>query len=174
MAAWKRSIVMACVGVSLLGGCQNGMNNEQQGTLLGAGGGAVLGATIGGLAGHNAGSAALGGVLGALAGGITGNLIGRQLDERDRIIAAQATRQALMAPVVYSPNPNVAPRPPARPAVWHSNHSGVSGSATVTAVQREASGGECRNVREVAVIKGEEVVQNSRYCRDPAGEWRSA
>jgi len=57
---------------------------------------------------------------------------------------------------------------------WKSDHSGATGSAQVVSVQKQASGGECRTVREVAYIKGQEVPQDSTYCRAPDGSWVSS
>jgi len=149
-----------------MAGCET---NEQTGGLLGAGGGAVLGGVLGQAIGHNATGVAIGAALGAAGGYFIGSAIGRQLDQRDRQSAVAATQEALDAPVSYTGGQ---PRPPTKSAGWSSDHNtGARGSATVVAVQRQASGGECRTLREVAYIKGEQVVQNSRYCRSPDGAW---
>jgi hypothetical protein len=34
-----------------------------------------------------------------------------------------------------------------------------------------SDGGNCRNVREIAIVRGQEVRQESRYCRNQAGAW---
>jgi surface antigen len=40
-----------------------------------------------------------------------------------------------------------------------------------TELTRVTDGGSCRNVREIAIIRGEEVRQESRYCRGQDGRW---
>ncbi len=168
MPIGRSAAVAALVMVPFLGGCQT---QEQSGALLGGVGGALAGGVIGHAIGGNTGTA-IGAMLGGATGLFVGSSIGRRLDDQDRQRAEMATQQALAQPVVYaSPAATSAP-PPARPVAWNSaRNTGVSGSATVTAVQREASGGECRMVRETAYIKGEEVVQNNRYCRGNDGQW---
>ncbi len=153
-----RIFIIAAIALPLVAGCQN---NEQAGTLVGAGGGAVAGGLIGNVIGGRTG-AIIGAALGGVAGGFAGSKIGANLDQRDRDRAAAATQQALAAPA-------------GRPAVWNSvENKGTRGSAVTTAVQRQAGGGECRMVRETAYIKGEEVVQNQRYCQGRDGAWTAA
>jgi surface antigen len=150
--------LMAVVVAVPLVGCQT---NEQTGTLVGAGGGVVAGGLIGNALGGRTG-AIIGAALGGVAGGFAGSQIGAKLDQRDRERAEAATRQALAAP-------------PNRPVAWASaEDKAVRGTATTTQVQRQASGGECRLVRETAYIKGEEVVQNQRYCQGRDGAWAAA
>lgn len=164
----KRGGAVAIVALSLLpmSACQS---NEQTGGLVGAGGGAVLGGLLGQAAGHNTTSTLIGAGLGAVGGYFVGTAIGRQLDQADQKRAAEATHQALAQPVYYP-----AGQPahlPKQPAKWTSDHSGDSGTAKVVAAQKTTNGGECRTVREVAYIKGQEVPQDSRYCRGPEGDW---
>ncbi len=168
MSITRGSVMAALIMVPFLGGCQT---QEQSGALLGGVGGAVAGGVIGHAIGGNAGTA-IGAVLGGGAGMLVGSSIGRRLDDQDRQRAEYATQQALAQPVYYqSPTAPTAP-PPAQPVAWNSaRNAGVSGSSTVTQVQRQAGGGECRMVRETAYIKGEEVVQNNRYCRGNDGQW---
>jgi surface antigen len=143
--------------------------NEQTGGLVGASSGALLGGLVGQAAGHNTTSTLIGAGLGAVGGYFIGTAIGRQLDEADQKRAAHATQQALAEPVYYPAGQPAAL--PKQPAKWSSDHSGDSGSAKVVAAQQTASGGECRMVREVAYIKGQEVTQDSRYCRGSDGSW---
>src|SRR5262245_32214549 len=143
--------------------------NKQTGQLVGAGGGALIGGAIGNAIGGNTTGTLLGAGLGAVGGYFIGGAIGEQLDEADQKRAAAATQQVLAEPVTYTPNPP--PTPPAKPASWQSDHSGNSGSAKVVSVQQTANKGECRTVHEVAYIKGQEVQQNSRYCRSTDGAW---
>ncbi len=172
MSRTYRLALLAALSLPLLAGCQN---NEQT---YGAGG-AALGAVACGIAGNaifhstvgTLGSAAACGAVGYLAG----SAIGRQLDDRDRALAAAATQQALATPVQYAPTQTAVVHPHPKPTTWKSDHgTGTSGSASVVAVQPGPSGGECRTVREVAYIKGQEQTQESKYCRGSDGSWVSA
>lgn len=83
-----RSAVLAVGAVGLLGtGCET-MNNQERGTLAGAGIGSVAGALIGGATGNPK----TGAVVGAIAGGVGGNLIGRDADRKEERV--EAVRQA--------------------------------------------------------------------------------
>jgi len=164
----KQLAIAALVTIPLLCGCQN---NEQNGELFGTLGGGALGAALGGAIGHNATGALIGAAAGSAAGFLVGSAIGRELDQRDREIAASATERALTEPV-SSPAAVAAAPPP--PATWQSDHSGASGSAQVIAVQHQTSGGECKLVHQVAYIQGNEVQQNTRYCQSPNGTWVQA
>ena len=164
----RNGALAALVIVPLLGGCQT---QEQTGGLTGGLGGALAGGLIGRSLGGSTG-AAIGAAVGGAGGYFLGSAIGRRLDEQDRARAQAATQQALAAPVYYpTPAAQSAPPPP-KPVVWNSaRNANVSGTSQVTAVQRQTDGGECRMVRETAYISGQEVVQNTRYCRSPDGNW---
>ena len=141
--------------------------HEQEMTAYGCAAGALGGGLIGLVAGHgNGGSAALGAGAGLLAGCAAGNIIGRELDERDRQAAEAATLAALDAP------------PSRRPVAhaWHSDHgTGNHGTVFVQSSTKTADGGECKQVNEVAYIKGEEVNQPVKYCRSgPSSDWTQA
>ena len=75
---------------AVLAACGPG-NKQGTGTIVGAIAGGAAGAGIGG----NGSRGVAGAAIGAVAGGILGNEIGRQMDERDRQIAAAAEYQAL-------------------------------------------------------------------------------
>jgi surface antigen len=164
----KHHAVLSLIALLLASACQT---NEQTGGLVGASGGALLGGALGQAFGHSSTGTLLGASLGALGGYFVGTAIGQQLDEPDRKRATEATHKALSQPVYFSTDPAVAPRLPKQSAQWKSDHSGVAGTAKVVAAQKTTDGGECRTVREVAYIKGQEVPQTSRYCRSPEGEW---
>ncbi|HTU56145.1 MAG TPA: glycine zipper domain-containing protein [Acetobacteraceae bacterium] len=164
----KQLAIIALVSVPLLCGCQN---NEETGGLLGGVGGAALGAGLGSAIGGNATGALVGAAAGGFAGYLVGSEIGRQLDQRDREMAASATQRALEQPVS---NPSTVAAAPPPPAKWQSDHSGASGSAQVIAVQPQSSGGQCKTVHQIAYIQGNEVQQNTRYCQSPNGSWTQA
>jgi surface antigen len=156
MKAFRRTtaILAACV---FLGACDTSAGSKQQmGQLLGAGGGGLLGGVLGNaFGGHNRGLAtAIGATGGAALGFMIGGAIGSRLDEQDR---QQAENAAYLAVTTGSSRS------------WHSDHSGNSGRVTV-----QRSAGNCRLVHETAYIKGEEVVQNAKYCRNADGQWVSA
>lgn len=130
------------------------------GALLGAGAGAFIGEAVGGEDG-----ALIGAAVGALGGGLAGHTIANYLDERDRQIAAAATKQALDTPVDSGQTPAV---------TWNSDHNkDVGGKTTVTAVDYNTRGQECRQTHEVAYVQGKEVSENGMHCRDPnGGPWK--
>jgi surface antigen len=150
------------------------VNNQQTDSLIGGGGGAAAGGILGNILGH--GSAA-GTLIGAAAGGalgyFAGSYIGSKLDERDQRVAAQNTTDILDEPV-YEPPPGHATvihhNPPVRH--WTSDHSGATGSATVTKVAVSTTGEECKEVRQIAVINGQELHENQNYCRNADGGWK--
>ena len=165
------------LGLSLaLAGCTNPngtTNNTETGGLIGAGSGAVLGGLLGDVFGHSAGATAAGAALGGLAGYFAGSYIGQQLDERDRELAAAQTSYVLDQPAPEpAPGHAVAIHHP-QPRHWTSDHTTASGSATLEKVSTTSAGQQCRLVREIAVIHGQEVVQNTSYCQTASGGWKA-
>jgi surface antigen len=161
-----RLAICAVIGVLLAACSPNAGPHETSYTLAGCATGGLAGGLLGNLLGHgNTGATLAGAGVGAAAGCLTGNAIGRQLDERDRQLAQAATVRALSLP-------------PGGHRNWTSDHTSNHGSITVEKVASNGSsasgGGECKIVREVAYIKGQEVTQDSKYCRNPQGEWASA
>jgi surface antigen len=165
----QQIMLVIAAAMPLLTACQN---NEQTGGLLGALGGGALGCATGQLIGHSAAGTAIGCAGGALAGYFAGSAIGRQLDERDREKALAATQQALYVPVSYSPGSTRTIHPRTKPVSWTSDHNpGVRGSSTLVAVEPKSDGGECRIVRDIAYVKGQEVQQQTRECRTANGSF---
>jgi surface antigen len=156
----RTGMAVVLAGALAVAGCDTpGLQNDQQaGGLIGGAGGAIAGGIIGNSFGGFGGL--IGGVLGSVGGYLVGSAIGARLDQADRQRAEAATQRALAAPT------------PETPVAWHSDHNtGVSGSAQVVSQQPQSNGGECRDVREVAYINGEQTTQTSRYCRGPSGAW---
>src|SRR3990170_7566934 len=83
----------------LIAACGPG-NKQGTGTIVSAVAGGVAGAAIGGKDNRIPGVA-----IGALAGGILGNVIGKDLDDRDREIAAAAEYRALEYGQTGAPTP---------------------------------------------------------------------
>ena len=149
------------VAIAALSGCQN-MTNQQAGGAAGAGIGGILGGVFGNQAGHSGTSTVVGAGLGALAGYFVGSAIGARLDDADRKKAEASTTKVLNSGT-------------SKHSSWTSDKGKtVHGSSDVVKVDPKPDGGECKTVREVAYIKGEEVTQNSRYCRAAGGEWAAA
>lgn len=155
-----RPLIAALVSFPLLVGCAADGSNDKQtmGTLLGVAAGVALGSMVGDGSGRAAAMMA-----GGLLGGMAGSAIGRQLDERDRLLAARTTERVLTAP----------PPPAGKPGQtlpWQSQQNpNVRGSSQVLSSSQTASAGECRTVREVAYIEGREVAQTVEYCRAANG-----
>jgi hypothetical protein len=167
-------LVGACL---ILAGCTNPdgtTNNTETGGVVGGGTGALLGGVLGDVLGHSALSTAAGATIGGLAGYIGGTYIGQQLDQRDREEAAISTNAVLdqPAPTPVAGRTTYVRHP--RPHRWASDHTTSKGSATLEQVKVAQNGNECRVVREVAVIHGEELTQNSTYCRNDEGGWKLA
>lgn len=74
MSTMKYKILGVGLGVALLAGCAGGYTNEDVGTVLGAGGGALVGNAIT--------NDPVGAVVGAGAGALVGREIGRRADDR--------------------------------------------------------------------------------------------
>ncbi len=155
-------VLAAAMSVSA---CQNvpGMQNDQQaGGLLGGAAGAIAGGLLGNSFGGS--GALIVGVLGSIGGYLVGSAIGAHLDAAERQRAETATSQALAEPV--------APGQAGQPVTWSSpSQTGVNGAAQVVGVQPQADGGQCRDVREIAYINGQQTTQNTRFCRGPGGSW---
>jgi surface antigen len=160
MQSIGRPLLAVAVALPLVFGCAADGTADKQtvGTLLGAAAGIALGSMVGDGSGR---AAAM--VAGGLLGGLAGSAIGRQLEERDRLLAARTTERALTAP----------PPPPGQPGQtlpWQSQQNpNVRGSSQVLGSTQTAQGGECRRMREVAYIEGREVTQTVEYCRAPNG-----
>lgn len=161
----QRAGAMVLAAALSLSACQDvpGMQNGQQtGGLLGGAVGAIAGGLLGNSLGGN--GALIAGVLGSVGGYLVGSAIGAHLDAADRQRAESATSQALATPMQ--------PGETGQPVNWNSpQNAGVNGAAQVVGVQPAADGGQCRDVREVAYINGQQTTQTTRFCRSPSGTW---
>ncbi len=179
-------IVVLCLTLT---GCVATDTKQGQGQIGGAGAGTLIGGLIGNELGGTTG-AILGALGGAALGGFVGGEIGRRLDEADQERAQAATLEALErseVTTVAAPSPTLsAPAPAPRPreeivvpevtaapeVAWESEENrGVQGSAQVVEASIEDDGRQCRTVREVAYIQGEELKQNAVFCREARGPW---
>ncbi len=148
-------ITPAIVLILALVACEAGREKEQLGALVGAGAGALAGSQIGGGRGQLAAIA-----VGTLLGAWAGSQIGRQLDERDRLLASQAVQQAHAAPVGET-------------IAWNNPDSGHSG--TVTTVRdgtQAATGAYCREYQQTITVGGRTEEAYGTACRQPDGTWK--
>lgn len=112
-----------------------------------------------------------GGLLGGRAGAVgnllpmasmLGDAIMAMLDCQEQEKAAQATEQVVE---------QAADRGPAAVGTtqaWRSEtRPGVTGSSTITAVEANASDGDCMTVTDVVIVDGEETRAPKRMCRRP-------
>lgn len=154
------SLVCLAAAGGLLVAC-DGQNNQ----VVGTGAGAVLGGVAGALIGRQVGGgptgAIVGGLLGAGAGALAGNYIAQRLSERERERAASSTSRVLDGPA----------RPGARDE-WRSPDT--PGNRGASELVRVTDGGTCRMVREIAYVRGEELQEETRYCRGSDGRWARA
>jgi surface antigen len=134
----------------------SGINNQSGGTMLGAAGGALLGSQVGKGKGRWVGAAA-----GAVAGGLAGNVIGRRLDERDRLLAERAERDAFEN------------GQSGRPVSWRNPDNGRRGDVIPDAPYRQGNG-YCRQYTHTIYIDGRQEAMRGTACRNPDGTWRSA
>ena len=132
-------------------GCRRGDTGKIAGTVIGAGLGAILGRKIDG--GRNRG---LGTVLGGAAGALVGNRIGASLDRCEQEKVNDATLAAVNDPQ------------PGKEQTWRSDtRPGVGGKISAGAPEKLADGRECRPVRRVSYVNGEEIRENPTLCRVP-------
>jgi surface antigen len=132
-------------------------NKQGTGTIVGAVTGGAAGAAI---AGGNGSRAVAGAAIGAVAGGIIGNEIGRQLDERDRQMAAAAEYQALE----YGQ--------PGAPTPWDNPESQHRGQI-VPGKPYQQGNVFCRPYTHTIYIGGQPQTARGTACRQPDGKWKA-
>ena len=131
-------------------------SNQTTGAIAGAALGAAAGSMIGRGSGRVAATA-----IGAVLGAAIGSEIGRRLDERDRMMYAEAATYAAES------------QPTGQPYAWQNPQSGNRGTVTPTSnVYRAAGGRECRNFSETITLKdGSTDTVNGRRCRRADVSW---
>lgn len=179
MKSSSQLVAMAMAGMLAVSACET--QEEFWGTM-----GALTGAVAAGmLVGDDDGALLAAAVLaGAAAGGWLGSNFGRGLDEAERERVAASTQQVL--------NQNIPTNSPLRsasaaysasaaavaPAVtWTSptNPQTVSGKTTLLQVSSDGGGSECRTVRQLVVVNGQEESQDTQFCRASAdAQWQMA
>jgi surface antigen len=128
-------------------------NKQGTGTIVGAVAGGAAGAAIGGSNNRIPGMA-----IGAVAGGIIGNEIGRNLDQRDRELAAAAEYQALEYGHSGTPVP------------WDNPGSQHRGQI-VPGKPYQQGNTHCRPYTHTIYISGQPQTVRGTACRNPDGTW---
>ncbi len=153
----KTSIAIALVNLSLLlGGCTTAPSKQQ----TGAGMGAVLGAALGyGLGkGHQNKELAI--ALGAIFGAVAGDYVGAQMDEKDRMMAAQNLQYSLEL------------NPDGTTSAWQNPNTGYSGSSFPTKTSITTDGTPCREFTSTIMIGGKTQNGYGTACRQADGSWK--
>ena len=122
------------------------------GGLLGAGAGAGIAAAAGASPGVIIAS--------AVGGALVGGLIGKQLDNRDKQMAADAAARA------FEQNRT------GQASVWNNSESGNSGSVTPTKTYQLANGQYCREYHQKITVGGQTETSYGTACRQADGTWK--
>lgn len=152
----KKSLLVLLMGCFALTACvQDGKQNEQIGTLLGAAGGAVVGSQFGKGSGQIVGTA-VGTLLGAYAGGH----IGQKLDETDRLYANQAAQDSFEYGKMH------------QTTTWQNPDTGHGGSVTPVKTYKAPDGTYCREFTQSVTIDGKSEQAQGTACRQADGTWK--
>ena len=146
------------LAASLLAGCTGepgGLSKQAGGAVLGGIGGGLVGSRIGSGRGQTVGIIA-GTILGALLGGE----IGRQLDERDRLMMAQATQSSLER------------TSSGQASQWRNPDTGASGTITPRPAYQTSAGQHCREFQQTITVGGKTEQGYGTACRQPDGSWK--
>jgi surface antigen len=147
-------IIVIAMLPALAAACGPG-NKQGTGTIVGAVAGGAAGAAIGGSKNRIPGLA-----IGAVVGGILGNEIGRQMDERDRQLAAAAEYQALE----YGQ--------PGASTPWD-NPSSQHRGQIVPGKPYQQGNLFCRPYTHTIYIGGQPQTARGTACRQPDGTWKT-
>jgi surface antigen len=134
---------------------QTGISTDVQ---TGAAVGAAAGGVIAAVAGANAGWIIAASVLGAVAGG----LITDYMTEEDKVMAGDATTDALEN------------QPTGSATTWQNPDSGNSGGTEVTDTYQNTEGEPCRTFTQTVKADGETESGTGTACRSEDGTWKIA
>lgn len=148
------AVMMAACG-SASNGTTGGISNATGGTMMGAAGGALLGSQVGKGKGKWVGAA-----VGAVAGGLAGSVIGQRLDERDRLLADKAERNALEN------------GRSGQSVSWRNPDNGRYGQIVPEAPYKQGNG-YCRQYSHQVYVDGRSESVRGTACRNPDGTWRN-
>ena len=146
----NHSITAGLVSLSLLlGGCSATLSKQEAGAATGALLGAALGYGLG--KGHSDKELAI--ALGAIFGAVAGDRLGAQLDEKDRLMAAQNLQHSLEN------------TPDGTTTAWKNPNSGHSGASSPTKTTVAASGTPCREFVTEIIVGGKTQQGYGTACR---------
>ena len=152
---WVAAIVLLAFAVSSCASMQQTYKENPKavlGGLIGAGAGAGIAAAAGGSPGVIVDS--------AVGGALLGGLVGKQLDNRDKQMAADAAARA------FEQNRT------GQASVWNNPESGNSGSVTPTKTYQLANGQYCREYHQKITVGGEAQTSYGTACRQADGTWK--
>ncbi|MCP4829697.1 MAG: glycine zipper 2TM domain-containing protein [Proteobacteria bacterium] len=153
----KTLIGAGLVSITLLAaGCSTLPSKQQQGAAAGAVVGGVLGSALG--KGHSDRGWAT--ALGVIFGAVIGDQIGAQLDERDRLLAAQNLQYSLES------------TQDGAVTTWQNPNTGHSGTATPTKTSTASNGAPCREFTTEIQVGGETQQGYGTACRQADGSWK--
>ena len=149
----KTSLSPLAIAITALAlvACDTPPTKQEKGTVGGAVIGAAVGSTIGGGSGRTAAIA-----IGTIAGAVIGRHIGKEMDDADRIKAAQALETA---PTGYR-------------STWKNPDSGAQYVMTPTNTYQGASG-PCRDYTVDATVDGKSQKVRGKACRQDDGTWKT-
>ena len=139
-----------------LAGCSGADGGPNKGD-VGLGTGAIIGGVVGNQFGKGNGKI-LGTVAGVVAGGLIGHDIGKQLDQRDRMLAQQAEAEAFER------------GQSGRPVQWKNPDNGRYGEV-VPAAPYTRGAQHCRDYTHRIYIDGRPQAMRGTACRNPDGTW---
>jgi surface antigen len=150
IVAWLTLGLAAC---ETAGGTDStgGRGGELVGTLGGAAAGGLLGSQVGSGKGK-----ALATLAGTLVGGYLGNRLGAKLDARDRQVAEEAERDAVVEN---------------RTTTWLNRETGDAGEVRPRRTYVDSDGRTCREYDHAVTIEGKQEIGTGVACRDENGNW---
>lgn len=143
--------MLVSLGLIVGFGCQNTLNNQGAGTVIGGITGGLLGSQVGGGTGQ-----VLATVGGAIAGAVVGNSIGHTMDEVDR----QKFNHVLETV------------PSGKTVTWNNPDEEITYTVTPKPAVVKNEGQPCREYTFEANIGGKTKQVYGTACRDAAGDWK--
>ncbi|MBF0246920.1 MAG: glycine zipper 2TM domain-containing protein [Alphaproteobacteria bacterium] len=140
-----------------LGGCAN-QNPDETRETIGMTAGAVIGAIIGAKFGKGTGST-VATIIGAAGGAYLGKQIAAGLNERDKLLSDQTTRETLDD------------AKPGETRTWSNPDTGHSGSTVAGQAFASAKGDNCREFETTVDVNGDFRTATGVACRQTDGSW---
>jgi surface antigen len=149
------TVTAAALALCACQGPDSTFNNQNGGTLIGAGLGGLIGNQFGGGSGK-----VLATIAGVAVGGLIGNQIGKSLDDADRLKAQRAQEQALNQAHV------------GQTISWNNPQNATHGATKITREGQDQGGRECREYQTTVTIGGKQEQAYGTACRQPDGSWK--